>query len=88
MEIFELKKDVIKKFAKNEKDTGSVEVQVAILTNRINLLTEHLKIHKKDKSSYRGLLKMVGKRKSFLKYLSKKDIERYRTLIKNLGLRK
>ena len=63
MEIFELKKDVIKKFAKNEKDTGSVEVQVAILTNRINLLTEHLKIHKKDIERYRTLIKNLGLRK-------------------------
>ncbi len=83
-----LKKDIIKDFARKEKDTGSVEVQVALLTARINLLTEHLKIHKKDKSSYRGLLKMVGRRKSFLRYLRKKDIERYRELIKKLGLRK
>ena len=83
-----LKQDIIKKFAKNEKDTGSVEVQIALLTNRINILTEHLKIHKKDKSSYRGLLMMVGKRKSFLNYLKNKDIEKYRDLIKKLGLRK
>ncbi len=82
------KQDIIKNFAKNEKDTGSVDVQIALLTNRINVLTEHLKIHKKDKSSYRGLLMMVGKRKSFLNYLKKKDIEKYRDLIKKLGLRK
>ena len=84
----ELKKEIINNFKKSEKDTGSVHVQVALLTDRINSLTEHLKIHKKDKSSYRGLLKMVGKRKSFLRYLSKKNIEEYRDLIKKLGLRK
>ncbi len=83
-----LKKDIIKNFAKSEKDTGSVYVQVALLTNRINLLNEHLKIHKKDKSSYRGLLMMVGKRKNFLAYLKKNNIEEYRNLIKKLGLRK
>lgn len=83
-----LKKDIIKNFAKSEKDTGSVYVQVALLTNRINTLNEHLKIHKKDKSSYRGLLMMVGKRKNFLNYLKKKNIEEYRNLIKKLGLRK
>lgn len=83
-----LKQDIIKNFAKSEKDTGSVYVQVALLTNRINTLNEHLKIHKKDKSSYRGLLMMVGKRKNFLNYLKKKNIEEYRNLIKKLGLRK
>ena len=88
MENIMKKQDIIKNFAKNEKDTGSVDVQIALLTNRINVLTEHLKIHKKDKSSYRGLLMMVGKRKSFLNYLKKKDIEKYRDLIKKLGLRK
>ena len=88
MENKELKKNIIDKFKNNEKDTGSVEVQVALLTNRINILTEHLKIHKKDKSSYRGLLKMVGKRKSFLKYLSNKNIDDYRSLIKKLNIRK
>ncbi len=82
------KKEIIEKFAKKENDTGSVEIQIALLTNRINSLTEHLKIHKKDKSSYKGLLKMVGKRKSFLKYISNKDINKYRDLIKKLGLRK
>ena len=88
METISSKESIIKKFARKDKDTGSVEVQVALLTNRINLLTDHLKTHKKDKSSYRGLLKMVGRRKSFLRYLSKIDIERYRDLIKKLGLRK
>ena len=82
------KKDIIKKFSKSEKDTGSVYVQVALLTNRINILTEHLKIHKNDKSSYSGLRKMVGQRKRFLRYLSGKDIEEYRKLTKELGLRK
>ncbi len=82
------KQRIIKEFATNDKDSGSIEVQVALLTNRINSLNEHLKIHKKDKSSYRGLLKMVGKRRSFLRYLSKKDINRYRDLIKKLQLRK
>lgn len=82
------KQKIIKDFAKNDKDTGSIEVQVALLTNRINSLNEHLKTHKKDKSSYRGLLKMVGKRRSFLRYLSKTDINRYRNLIGKLGLRK
>ena len=88
MENLELKKSIIEKFRNSEKDTGSVEVQVALLTNRINILTEHLKIHKKDKSSYRGLLKMVGRRKSFLRYLSNKDINKYRDLIKRLNIRK
>ena len=79
---------VISKHARGEKDTGSPEVQIALLTKRINDLTEHLKIHKKDKSSYRGLLKMVGQRRRLLAYLKEKDIERYRSLIKRLGLRK
>lgn len=82
------KQKIIKDFAKNEKDTGSIEVQVALLTNRINSLNNHLKTHKKDKSSYRGLLKMVGKRRSFLKYLNGIDVNRYRNLIGKLGLRK
>ena len=72
----------------HETDTGSPEVQVAILTERINYLTEHLKIHKKDNHSRRGLLKMVGTRRRLLDYLKKKDIERYRALIAKLGLRK
>lgn len=84
----EEKQKIIKDFANNEKDTGSIEVQVAILTNRINNLNEHLKIHKKDNSSHRGLLKMVGKRRNFLNYLRGLNIERYRSLIKKLGLRK
>ena len=69
-------------------DTGSPEVQVAILTARIKELTEHLKVHKKDNHSRRGLYKMIGKRRSLLDYLMKKDIERYRTLIAKLGIRK
>ena len=72
----------------SEKDTGSPEVQIAILTKRINDLTEHLKIHKKDHHSRRGLLKMVGRRRGLLNYLQKRDIERYRTLIAKLGIRK
>jgi small subunit ribosomal protein S15 len=72
----------------HDGDTGSPEVQVAILTKRINDLTEHLKIHKKDNHSRRGLLKMVGHRRNLLAYLKKKDIERYRSLIAKLGIRK
>ncbi|GHV46684.1 30S ribosomal protein S15 [Clostridia bacterium] len=72
----------------NEKDTGSPEVQIAILTKRINDLTEHLKIHKKDHHSRRGLLKMVGHRRNLLNYLKKKDIGRYRATIEKLGIRK
>ncbi|MBQ9376136.1 MAG: 30S ribosomal protein S15 [Ruminococcus sp.] len=72
----------------HDTDTGSPEVQVAILTKRINDLTEHLKVHKKDHHSRRGLLKMVGKRRNLLNYLKSKDIERYRTLIEKLGIRK
>lgn len=82
------KTEIIAKFARHEGDTGSPEVQVALLTNRINQLTEHLKIHKKDHHSRRGLLQMVGQRKNLLEYLKKTDIERYRTLIKELELRK
>ena len=75
-------------YATHEKDTGSPEVQVALLTQRIEYLTGHLKIHKKDFSSRRGLLKLVGKRNSLLKYLQKTDRQRYATLISRLGLRK
>ncbi len=82
------KQDIIKEFALFEGDTGSVEVQVAILTAQINRLTEHLKVHKKDFHSNRGLLKMVGKRKNFLNYLKENDVNRYRNLVKKLGLRK
>ena len=86
--IKEEKTKIIKEYATSENDTGSVEVQVALLTVRINSLNEHLKVHKKDKSSYRGLLKMVGKRRSLLRYLKNVDVERYRSLIAKLGLRK
>ena len=72
----------------HEGDTGSPEVQIAILTERINQLTEHLKVHKKDNHSRRGLLKMVGKRRKMLDYLAKKDVERYRAIIAKLGIRK
>ena len=82
------KTEIIKEYATHEGDTGSPEVQVAILTYRINDLNEHLKIHKKDHHSRRGLLKMVGHRRNLLAYLKAKDLERYRTLIARLGLRK
>ena len=84
----EAKKKVISKHAKHEKDTGSAQVQIAILTGRINELTEHMKVHKKDFSSRRGLLKMVGMRSSLLKYVKDKDIDRYRKIISRLNLRK
>jgi len=82
------KTEVVTGYRIHEKDTGSPEVQVALLTRRITELTEHLKTHKKDHSSRRGLLKMVGKRSSLLKYLSKTDKQRYQALIDRLGLRK
>ena len=82
------KRELIAEFGKNEKDTGSTEVQIAILTEEINHLTEHLKVHKKDNHSRRGLLKMVGKRRNLLNYVAKKDINRYRTIVEKLGLRK
>jgi len=82
------KNQIIKDFAIHEGDTGSVEVQVAVLTTQINRLTEHLKENKKDYASNRGLMKMVGRRKAFLAYLRKNDINRYRTLIQRLNLRK
>ena len=84
----EEKSAIIKEFAKNEKDTGSAEVQIAILTKDINDLTEHLKTHIHDYHSRRGLLKKVGQRRNMLNYLSKKDIQSYREVIKKLGLRK
>ena len=84
----DLKLQVIEENRTSENDTGSPEVQVAILTARINLLTEHMKKNPKDFHSQRGLTKMVGHRKKLLSYLAKKDIERYRALIKKLGLRK
>ena len=80
--------ELIREFGKDAQDSGSAEVQVAILTKRINDLTEHLKLHKNDHHSRRGLLKMVGQRRNLLAYLQKKDIERYRALIAKLGLRK
>ncbi|HHU18459.1 MAG: 30S ribosomal protein S15 [Anaerovoracaceae bacterium] len=82
------KAEIIEEFKRKEGDTGSPEVQVAILTHRINDLNEHLKIHKKDHHSRRGLLKMVGQRRNLLNYLRKKDVDRYRDLIARLGLRK
>lgn len=84
----EAKLAVIKEYATHEGDTGSPEVQVAILTSRIQYLTEHLKEHKKDHHSRRGLLKLVGQRRNMLDYFRRKDIERYRSLIERLGLRK
>ena len=84
----EKKQEIIKEYAIKEGDTGSPEVQIAVLTGRIKYLTEHLKEHKKDHHSRRGLLKMVGKRRGLLNYLMKKDIERYRAIIAKLGLRK
>lgn len=84
----EAKLEIIQKYAVHEGDTGSPEVQIAILTNRINYLTEHLKTHKKDHHSRRGLLKMVGHRRRLLSYLNKKDITRYREIIAQLNLRK
>lgn len=84
----EKKAEIISTYGRNAQDTGSPEVQIALLTERINELTEHLKINKKDHHSRRGLLKMVGQRRNLLEYLKKKDIERYRTLISRLGLRK
>ena len=84
----ERKTEIINQFKREEHDTGSVEVQVAILTERINELTEHLKVHQKDNHSRRGLLKMVGKRRNLLNYLAKKDLERYQSLVEKLGLRK
>lgn len=84
----ERKKEIITDFQTHEGDTGSPEVQVALLSGRITYLTEHFKIHKKDHHSRRGLLKLVGQRRNMLDYLKKKDIARYRELIKRLGLRR
>ena len=84
----EQKQAIIKEHARHEGDTGSPEVQIAVLTTRINELTEHLKIHKKDHHSRRGLLKMVGHRRNLLAYLMKTDVERYRAIIAKLGIRK
>ena len=84
----ENKQDIIASARVHETDTGSPEVQIAVLTEKINHLTEHLKVHKKDHHSRRGLLKMVGHRRNLLAYLQKKDIERYRSVIARLGIRK
>ena len=84
----ERKQEIISQYRRDEKDTGSSEVQIALLTERINELTEHLKVHKKDNHSRRGLLKMVGKRRNLLNYLAKKDEDAYKELVKKLGLRK
>ena len=84
----EEKTEIMKAYATHEGDTGSPEVQIAVLTRRINDLTEHLKTHKKDPHSRRGLLKMVGRRRMLLNYLMKKDINRYRSIIEKLGIRK
>ena len=84
----EVKQEIIKKYATHEGDTGSPEVQIALLTERINELTAHLKVHMKDNHSRRGLLKMVGARRNLLNYLAKKDVQRYRDIVEKLGLRK
>ncbi len=84
----EIKQQIIEAYKIHEGDTGSPEVQIAVLTHRINQLTEHLKVNKKDFHSHRGLLRMVGHRRSLLNYLQKKDIGRYRAIIEKLGLRK
>ena len=84
----EVKSELIKKYARTEGDTGSAEVQIAILTEEIKQLTEHLKEHAHDYHSRRGLPKMVGKRRNLLNYLAKKDVERYRSIVEKLGLRK
>lgn len=82
------KKEIIGNYQKHEKDTGSPEVQIALLSSRISYLTEHFKSHKKDHHSRRGLLKIVGQRRRLLDYLKKKDVERYRALIQRLGIRR
>lgn len=82
------KTEIIREFGRKEGDTGSPEVQIALLTERINSLTDHLRFHKKDHHSRRGLLMMVGQRRGLLNYLSDQDIERYRAIIKELGLRR
>lgn len=84
----EKKKDIIAKFQQHEGDTGSPEVQIALLTTRINELTEHFKTHKKDHHSRRGLLKLVGQRRALLNYLKKNDVNRYRKILEQLGLRR
>ena len=84
----DVKTDIIKKFARDKNDTGSAEVQIALLTHEINALTEHLKNNKQDKHSKRGLLMKVGKRRSLLDYLLRTDVKRYRAIVSELGLRK
>lgn len=84
----DFKSEIVKEFGKDANDTGSTEVQIALLTKRIEDLTEHFKLHKKDHASRRGLLKMVGSRRRLLRYLKRNDLESYRSLIAKLGLRK
>ena len=84
----ESKKEIIEKFKTHPTDTGSPEVQIALLSSRISYLTDHFKVHKKDHGSRRGLLKLVGQRRRLLDYLKTQDVERYRTIIKELGIRK
>ena len=84
----ERKRDLVEKFGSGSTDTGKTEVQIALLTERINALTEHLRAHSKDHHSRRGLLMMVGRRRRFLNYLQRTDLERYRALVRELGLRK
>ena len=84
----EEKLELIKKYGTNEKDSGRTEVQIALITKRLNDLTSHFEVHKKDHHSRRGLLMMVGKRRRLLDYLKRKDIERYRTIIKEMNIRK
>jgi small subunit ribosomal protein S15 len=84
----EKKAELIEKFGETPQDTGKPEVQIALLTARINELTDHLRTHKKDHHSRRGLLMLVGRRRRFLRYLERSDLERYRSLVKELGLRK
>lgn len=88
MVLKERKVQIIQEHRRKEGDTGSTEVQVALLTERINTLTEHLRQHKRDKHSQRGLLSLVGHRRSLLKYLSREDVERYRAVVSRLGLRR
>ncbi len=84
----EVKKEIIDEFKLHENDTGSPEVQIALLSNRIKYLTDHFKVHKKDHHSRRGLLKLVGQRRRLLNYLKKRDVKKYRSVIKELGIRK
>ncbi len=88
MLVTEKKQEIINSYKLHDSDTGSPEVQIAILTERINYLTEHFKVHKKDHHSRRGLLKIVGQRRRLLDYLKKKDVERYRAIIGKLGIRR